>query len=162
MSDTTKLVIVILVAIVVLFALGIGAGAGGGIGTITVEGIANTFAGLIPSPAISMDEISASPSGCLNTSQRRIVVPNVGGCLFTIAPSDATVRSLKLQIAPGASVSITMTSEPVEGKVMDIDSDLPNNGNDQITLTFFKSDAPKTMMISGCSNSGGCVLNILD
>lgn len=162
MSDTTKLVIVVLVAIVVLFLLGIGVGAGGGIQSITVGSIANTLGGLIPSPALDLDAIAASPDGCLNRSQRRIVVPSVGGCLLTIAPSDATVRSLKLQIAPGAFVNITMSAEPVEGKVIDIDSDLPNHGNDQMTLTFFKSDMPSTVSINLCSNGGGCVLNIVE
>ena len=162
MSDTTKLVIVVLVAIVVLFVLGIGIGAGGGIRTITVEGIANTFAGLIPSPAINLDDIIASPAGCLNRGQRRIVVPNLGACQLTIAPSDTTVRSLKLQIASGGSVNITMEAEPVADKTLHIDSNLPDNGNDQITLTFFKSDEPTPMSIGLCSNASGCTLTILD
>jgi hypothetical protein len=162
MSDTNKLIIVVLVAVVVLFVLGISVGAGGGIKTITVDGIKNTLIGLFPTPALPLDEISASPSSCLNRDQRRIVVPSVGGCLFTIAPSDATVRALKLQIAPGVSVNITTVSEPAEDKEMTIDVDLPSHGSNQTTFTFYQSEVPKTMTISQCSNAGGCVLNILE
>lgn len=164
MSDSTKLVIVVLAAIVVLFVLGIGVGASGGIKSINVDSVKNALIGLFPSPAIPLDEITASPDGCLNRAQRRIVVPGgiAGVCVLTIAPSDATVRTLKLQIAPGGSVNITMQAEPVEGKTLDIDSDLPRDGNDQITLSFFKSDAPTPVTIRQCSNGGGCVLNIVE
>ncbi|MCC6802640.1 MAG: hypothetical protein IT319_07130 [Anaerolineae bacterium] len=161
MSDTNKLAIVILVAIVVLFFLFVGVGASGGIKSINVNGVVNSFAGLLPSPAVDLNDITASPESCLNRSQRRLLV-TISGCELTIAASDATVRSLKLQIAPGRSVNITTTVEPVEDQPLDIDADLPNHNEDNLTLTFFKSETPSTVIISACSDAGGCALNILE
>lgn len=161
MSDTNKLVIVVLVAVVVLFVLFVGVGASGGIKSITVDGVVNSLAGLLPSPSVDLNDITASPDGCLNRAQRRLLVSS-SGCELTIAASDATVRSLKLQIAPGRSVNITTTVEPVEDEPLDIDADLPNHGDDQLTLTFFKSETSSTVVISGCSDASGCALNILE
>jgi hypothetical protein len=117
---------------------------------------------LFPSPALPLEEITVDPSGCLDRPQRRIVVPNGGECEFTILPSEAAVRSLKLQLVSGGHVNIETTAEPVAGTEMDIDSDLPGHGSSQTTLTFFKSDKAQTMTIDECSSASGCVLNVLE
>lgn len=177
MSDTNKIIIVVLVAVVVLFVLGIVVGAGDGIPSISVNGIKNSLIGLFPSPPLPINELSVSsdsPSGCglvleegvgEEDDKWLITVPNGADCEFVIAPSEATIRSLKLQIGAGMSVNISTVMKPVEDKSMDVDTNLPSSSSNQITLSFFKSkltDPPQIVTISQCLNAGGCVLTILD
>ncbi len=158
-GNAPKIVIVVLVVVVVLFALGIGVGAGGGIGGISLDGVINTFAGLLPIPALDLNEVSASPSSCLNRTTQRIVIPNGGSCTLDVAESSANVRALKLRIASGASVALHMTTQPDGEHNMDIGSDLPSNGNSQITLNFYKASGE--LKIENCTSSGsGCVIDI--
>jgi hypothetical protein len=169
MNDTTKIVIVVLVAVVVLFVLGLGVGRSGtndgqgGLPGVSVDGVKNALIGSFPTPLIPLEEVTADPSGCLDRVQRRIEILDGGDCELTISPSDATVRSLKLQIASGASVRILMTSEPVEGTEMDIDAELPGHGSNQTTLTFFASEESQTVEIEECTSTGtSCTLTILE
>ena len=59
-GNAPKILIVVLVAIVVLFFVGIGVGAGGGIGSISLDSVISTFSGLIPTPAVTLAEISTT------------------------------------------------------------------------------------------------------
>ena len=166
-ENAPKIVIVVLVIVAVVFFIGVGVGAGGqnngqgGLSSISVDGVVNTFAGLIPAPAVTASEINASPSSCFDPNQMRFIVPNVGNCHFDITESSANIRALKLQISPGQQVHIESTSDPVEDKPLLSKINLPSGGNAQTTLNFFKKHSSIT--ISNCvPNSGSiCTLTIV-
>lgn len=160
-ENAPKILIVVLVVIVVVFFVGVGVGAGGGMGSLSVDSAINTLAGLFPSPAVGMDEIDASPSGCFDRGAQRIVIPGGGECALRVAESSANVRSLKLEIVSGVA-HLEMTVAPVEGKEMTVSADLPNNGDSQINLTFFPSGGD--MLIDECAAGSGasCIINIVN
>lgn len=165
-QNTTRIVIVVLVVVAIVFFVGVGVGAGGsnngdgGLPGISMDGVINTFAGLIPAPTVAANEIDASPSSCFDPNTRRIIVQNFGSCHLEIADSDANIRALKLQLAPNQRVHIESTSNPVEDKPMVTKADLPLHGSNQITLNFFKENGSVTF--SNCiPNSGSvCVFTI--
>src|SRR3954467_5731760 len=101
-QNTTRIVIVVLVVVAVVFFVGIGVGAGGGnngqggLPGVSVDSVVKTFAGLIPAPAVAVNEINASPSNCFDPNLQRIVVQSLGSCTLEIADSDANIRALKL------------------------------------------------------------------
>ena len=161
-ENAPKIVIIVLVVVVVLFVVGIGVGAGGGIGSFSVDNAINSLGGLFPAPAVAGDEIDASPSSCFNRDLQRIIIPGGGECELEFAESSANVRSLKLQIAPGAIVHIEMIVSPVEDHEMTIETDLPNNGDRQINLTIFPSGG--SLIIDECVvNSGSaCVIDLVN
>lgn|GEM_PF-7073721 len=162
MSDNApKILIVVLVILVVLFFVGIGVGTGEGIDSISVDSVINMLAGLFPSPAVSPQEIEASPSGCYNRGAQRLIIPGGGECELEILESSANVRSLKLEIVGGAA-HLEMVVSPVEDQEMTIESDLPHNGERQISLTIFPSGG--SLIIDECvaSGSSACVINIVN
>jgi hypothetical protein len=160
-ENAPKIVIVVLVVVVVLFVVGIGVGAGGGVSSISVDAVINSLGGLFPAPAVSVDEITASPSGCFDGSLQRIIIPGGGECALEFAESSANVRSLKLQIAPGGLVHLEMVVSPAEDQEMTITTDLPNNGDRQISLTLFPSGG--SLFIDECVvNSGSaCIIDLV-
>lgn len=160
-ENAPKILIVVLVALVVLFFVGVGVGTGGGIGSLSVDRVINTLAGLFPSPAVSLDEVEASPSGCLDRGARRIIIPGGGVCALEIAESAANVRSLKLEIVSGAA-HLEMTVSPVEDQEMTIKADLPNDGDPEINLTFFPAEGSVIFDECVALGSGSCVINIVD
>ena len=161
-ENAPKILIVVLVVIVVLFVVGVGAGASGGIGSISVDSVINTLGGLLPAPAVALDEIEASPDGCLNRNSRRIVIPGGGECALEIAESSANVRSLKLEIAAGGIAHLELVVSPVEDQEMVIETDLPNDGERQINLTVYPSGG--RLLIDECVvNSGSaCVIDLVN
>jgi len=161
-ENAPKIVIVVLVVVVVLFVVGIGVGAGGGIGSFSVDSAINALGGLFPAPAVSVDDITASPSGCFDRDLQRIVIPGGGECSLEFSESSSNVRSLKLQIAPGGLVHIEMLVSPAQDQEMTIETDLPNNGDSQIDLTLFPSGG--SLLIDECLvNSGSaCVIDLVN
>ena len=163
-ENAPKIVIVVLVIVVVVFFIGVGVGAGnngkGGLPGITVDSVVNSFRGLIPAPAVTADEISAS-SSCFNAAQMRITVPTIGSCQFTVSDSDANVRALKLQINPGQRVHIESTTHPAGDNPMKATIDLKPGGDTETTLNFFKKN--NNLTISNCNPGGGsfCTLTIV-
>jgi hypothetical protein len=165
-QNAPKIVIVVLVIVAVLFFVGVGVGAGGqnngqgGLPGISVDSVVNSFSGLIPAPALSVNEIHSPSSGCITVDATSIVVVKGGNCHLEIKDSDANIRALKLTLANNQSIHIESTSDPVENKPMLTKVDLPSNGNTQITLNFFKTNSSVTF--SECvPNSGDrCTLTV--
>ncbi|HVU10447.1 MAG TPA: hypothetical protein VHD90_04175 [Phototrophicaceae bacterium] len=160
-GNAPKILIVVLIMIAVIFFVGIGVGASGGIAGFSIDSLTSQFSGLLPAPALSLSDITDA-SNCLNTTLRRIVVPAVGSCEFNIAQADATLRALKLKIAPGQTVQIHQTSAPVKehpDNKLDVTTSLPKDSKDEITLNFFGAGGDLT--ISGCSAGGNtCQIDI--
>jgi len=158
-GNAPKILVVALVVIAVLFFVGIGVGAGGGIGSISLDGVIGSLSSLFPSPSVALDDISASPSGCLDRSLQRILVSKLDGCQLQIAASSANVRALKLRIEAGASVHYTLTVTPPQSQPMTAGDDLPKQGKDQLTLDFYTSGG--TLTLDSCATSASaCVIDI--
>lgn len=161
-GNAPKILIVVLVGVVALFVVGVGVGASGGIGGISVDGVINMLAGIFPAPAVKPDEIDASPSSCFDRGLQRIVIPGGGECELEIAESSANVRVLKLEIAAGGAAHLEQVVSPVEDREMVVETDLPNDGERRINLTFYPSGG--NLLIDECVvNSGSaCVINIVN
>ncbi|MEO8394648.1 MAG: hypothetical protein ABI700_16755 [Chloroflexota bacterium] len=167
-QNTTRIVIVVLVIVAVVFFVGIGVGAGGqnngqgGLPGLSVDGVVNSFAGLIPAPAVAVSEIDASPSNCFDPNLQRIIVQSGGSCHLEINDSDANIRALKLELASNQRVHIESISNPVEDTEMPSKIDLASDSNAKgVTLDFFKTN--NSVTFSNCiPNSGSvCILNIV-
>lgn len=161
-ENAPKIIIVVLVVVVVLFVVGVGVGAGGGISSISVDSVISSLGGLFPAAAVSVDDITAAPSGCFDRNLQRIIIPGGGECALEFAESSANVRSLKLQIVPGAVVHLEMIVSPAQDQEMTIATNLPNNGDRQISLTLFPSGG--SLLIDECVvNSGSaCVIDLVN
>lgn len=159
-ENAPKVVIVVLVVVVVLFFIGIGVGAGGGVSSFSVESAINSLGSLFPAPAITADEITASPSGCFNRDLLRIVIPGGGECSLEFSESASNVRSLKLQIAPGGLVHVEMLVSPAQDQEMTIETALPKDGDPQLNLTIFPSGG--SLLIDECAvnNGSACVIDL--
>jgi hypothetical protein len=166
-QNTTRIVIVVLVLVAVVFFIGIGVGAGGGnngqggLPGVSVDSVVNAFAGLIPAPTLSVNEINASPSNCFDPNLQRIVVQSLGSCTLEIRSSDANIRALKLQISPNQRVHIEAVSNPVKDTEMPSKVNLPSNGKSEVTLNFFQTN--NSVTFSDCiPNSGSvCILTVV-
>ena len=160
-GNAPKILVVVLVVVAVLFFAGIAIGANNGVGGVSLEGVINSLAGLMPSPAVGADAIASSPDGCFDRGLQRIFVPSGGRCDLQIAPSSATVRSLKLKVAGGQGVHLALTVEPVEDKPLVIDTDLPKDGNDQMSLSIFAEGG--TLILDGCTAGvgGSCIVDLV-
>ncbi len=159
-GNAPKILVVVLVVVAVLFFAGIAIGSNNGVGSLSLDGVIGSLSGLLPSPALSMSEISSSPSGCLDAQLQRILVPGGGSCAFQIAESSSAVRSFKLQIAAGQGVHLAL-SVRVQDKPLTIKTDLPKDGNNQTTLSIFGSGG--TLVIDQCTVGvgGACVVDLV-
>lgn len=173
--DSKKLVIILIVVVVALFLVSAGIGANGGLGSDDPQGwidsLMQSLGGLFPAQPIRLDEISASPDGCLDRSTGRIIVPTLGSCALSFAPSEANTRALTLQIVPGASVRYRMEVQPIEEQSFEIEERLPSvppppppgatpQPGDRVRLDIYKQGG--SLIIDECASddSSQCVINI--
>lgn len=173
--DSKKLVIILIVVVIVLFAISAGIGAGGGLGgddpQSWVDSLVNSLGGLFPAQPIGLDEISASPDSCLDRTTGRILVPTLGSCALTFAPSQSNTRRLTLQVVPGASVRYRMEVQPVEERSFEIEERLPSapqppqpnatpQPTDRVHLDIYKQGG--SLIIDECATDGAsqCVINV--
>ena len=173
--DSKKLVIILIVVVVVLFAISAGIGAGGGLGgddpQVWVDSLVNSLSGAFPAQPINLNEISASPDSCLDRTTGRIMVPTLGSCTLTFAPSQANTRRLTLQVVPGASVRYRMEVQPVEERSFEIEERLPSapqppqpnvtpQPTDRVHLDIYKQGG--SLIIDECATDGAsqCVINV--
>jgi hypothetical protein len=104
--DRTKILIGVLILLGLLFFCGIGAGFTVGSGPPGNAPSNDGLRGLLEK-AVSLQELSASPSACL---QSGVIVLNSGAsCTITIQASDATARRLQLQITQGHVQAMALT-----------------------------------------------------
>ena len=171
-ENAPKIVIVVLVIVVVLFFVGIGVGAGGqnkgqgGLPNISIDSAINTFSGLIPVPAVALNEITkATPSNCFAVlpppQGPSIIVSVLAGCKLDIKDSGSNIRALKLKLADNQRVHIESTSDPVKDKPMLSKLDLPSQNSAQVTLNFFQTNSSVTFSDCVPETGNSCTLTIV-
>lgn len=164
-----KLLIVVAVVLVVLFLVSVGIGSGGGLPGLSVEGVVGALENLLPSARVEIADINADPESCLNRQLQRLVVPQLGQCSLTVAPSSVNVRSLTF--TSDSALRVRTRVEPVEGETMTIRAELPAEPQpgfaggppprtDQIKLDIYGSGG--TILIDQCVPDSGsaCVIDL--
>lgn len=159
-GNTPKILIVVAVVIAVLFVAGTGIGLSGGLPGISLEGVLNTFGGLLPSPGVTVAELSTSPEACLNRQLQRIVVPALGQCQIVVGPSQARIRVLTLTSQSALRVRAALT--PVEDRTLTVTARLPGDEEpaNQLTIDIFGEGA--SLIIDQCAPVSGdaCIVDL--
>jgi hypothetical protein len=162
-GNTPKIFVAVLLILGVFFMCGVGAGINNGLGAISLEGVINLLNGLFPSPPVRLEDINASPEGCLDRRLGRIEVSPLGQCELAIRAGDANVRSLVLEARQNDALHVELTVSPVEGKAMTLQADLPDESSSQsnrLELDIYRDGG--TLRLSQCvpSSGGSCILDL--